>query len=185
MKQYWIQHKHFLFFLGKFLLTYLFLTFLYQSYLNNFDATLYEVDGFTKIVAEQTKNVLVFFDIDAATQLHKSQTCVQFFYNNKYVARIVEGCNALSVIILFTAFVVAFKGKWKQTILFVIFGSLLIHVLNVLRIAILASALFYFPENEPFLHGVLFPLFIYGVVFVLWVIWVNKFSVYAKSSVSK
>lgn len=185
MKKYWIQHKHFLFFLGKFLLTYLFLTFLYQSYLNNFDATLYEVDGFTKVVAEQTKNVLVFFDIDAATQLHKSQTCVQFFYNNKYVARIVEGCNALSVIILFTAFVVAFKGKWKQTILFVIFGSLLIHILNVFRIAILASALFYFPEKEPFLHGVLFPLFIYGVVFVLWVIWVNKFSVYAKSSVSK
>jgi hypothetical protein len=31
-----------------------------------------------------------------------------------------------------------------------------------------------------FLHGVLFPLFIYGVVFILWVIWVSKFSLYAK-----
>lgn len=185
MKQYWIQHKHFLFFLCKFSFTYLLLSFLYQSYLNTFDISKYEVDGFTRLVAQQTKSVLVFFNIDAATQLHASQSCVQFFYNKKYVARIVEGCNALSVIILFVAFVIAFKGKWKHTFLFVIGGSILIHVLNVTRIAILSVALYYFPEREPFLHGVLFPFFIYGVVFVLWVIWVNKFSVYAKDSISK
>jgi hypothetical protein len=39
-----------------------------------------------------------------------------------------------------------------------------------------------FPGQVSFLHGVLFPLFIYGVVFILWVIWVSKFSLYAKNT---
>jgi exosortase family protein XrtF len=51
--------------------------------------------------------------------------------------------------------------------------------LNVIRIALIAIALYHYPEQEHLLHGVVFPLFIYGVVFLLWVIWVNKFSVYA------
>ena len=55
----------------------------------------------------------------------------------------------------------------------------LIHILNVLRIALLSLALYYHPDQEPVLHGVVFPLMIYGFVFGLWVIWVNKFSNYA------
>jgi exosortase family protein XrtF len=99
-----------------------------------------------------------------------------------FVSRIVEGCNALSVIILFVAFVVAFSGKWIQTIGFILLGSILIHIMNVLRIAILSIALYYHPDQESLLHGVVFPLIIYGFVFVLWVIWVNKFSNYAQKN---
>jgi exosortase family protein XrtF len=95
------------------------------------------------------------------------------------VARIVEGCNAISVIILFIAFVIAFKGDFKKTVLFVLAGSILIHLLNVVRIALIAIALYHYPQHEHLLHGVIFPLIIYGIVFLLWVIWVNQFSSYA------
>ena len=182
LKNYWIQYKPFLFFLGKFALTYLVLTFIYQGYLNQFDEKKFEVDGFTQLVAKQTEQTLLFFNVDASTELHPSQPSVKLFYNQKYVARIIEGCNALSVVILFVAFVVAFTGKLKHTILFVIGGSLLIHVLNIARIVLLAAAIFHFPEQESVLHGIVFPLFIYSVVFILWVIWVNKFSLYAKET---
>jgi exosortase family protein XrtF len=117
--------------------------------------------------------------------MHNDQASIKLFLNNVYVARVVEGCNALSVIILFAAFVVAFTGKLKHTILFIFGGSLLIHILNVLRIALLSIALLHYPEHEEFLHGVIFPLFIYGVVFGLWVIWVNKFSTYAQKTVKQ
>jgi len=120
---------------------------------------------------------------DCKLALHEHQASIKLILNDVYVSRVVEGCNALSVIILFAAFVVAFSGKWKHTIGFIIVGSLLIHILNVLRIALLSLALFYYPEQEPLLHGVVFPLFIYGVVFGLWVIWVNKFSGYARKAV--
>ena len=94
------------------------------------------------------------------------------------MSRVVEGCNALSVMILFAAFVVAFSGKWLQTVGFIVVGTVLIHFLNLLRIAFLSVALYYHPDQEAILHGVVFPLIIYGFVFGLWVIWVNKFSGY-------
>jgi exosortase family protein XrtF len=184
LKNYLIQYKPFLLFLGKFALTYLVLTLFYQGYLNQFDEKTFEVDGFTQLVANQTEQTLLFFNGSSSLELHESQPCVKLFYNQKYVARIVEGCNALSVIILFIAFIVAFTGKLKHTVLYIIGGSLLIHILNVARIALLAVLIYHFPEQEPLLHGVIFPLFIYGVVFVLWVIWVNKFSLYAKKDVT-
>jgi exosortase family protein XrtF len=128
------------------------------------------------------KKTLSLIDNQSYTMLHLTEPSVKLFYKNKYISRIIEGCNGLSVIILFIAFVIAFSGKIKNTILFILFGTIVIHVLNVARIALLSIALYSYPEYEHFLHGVLFPLVIYGVVFILWVIWVNNYSSYARVS---
>ncbi|WP_291104787.1 MULTISPECIES: exosortase family protein XrtF [unclassified Flavobacterium] len=183
MKKYLILYKPFLLFLGKFLLTYLLLTFVYESYLGQFDVKKFEDDGFTQLVAKQSKDLLVFFNYDANIATNANEPGINLFYNQKIMARIIEGCNGLSVIILFISFVIAFSGKIKPTILFIIGGSLLIHILNVFRIALLCILMYYFPRQEHLLHGVFFPLFIYGVVFVLWIIWVNKFSKYATKTI--
>lgn len=151
-------------------------------YLNSFDSKTFETDGMTKFVAYQTEDLLQIMGQEAYTVPHLKQACMKLFFNNKYIARVVEGCNAMSVMILFVAFVVAFKGKLRHTLLFIIAGIFIIHILNVLRIALLSMALFHYREYEHILHGVIFPLFIYGVVFGLWVIWVQKFSTYAKAS---
>lgn len=185
MKEYFVKYKPFLLFLAKFLLTYALLTFAYQMYLNQFSKADFEVDTFTQSVANQTESLISVFDKQVATAPHLEQASIKLFYRHKFVARVVEGCNALSVIILFIAFIVAFTGKIKTTLLYIVGGSFLIHILNVARIAILSVALYHFPEQEEMLHGVIFPLFIYGVVFVLWVIWVNKFSLYAAKPVEK
>ncbi len=165
----------------KFFAVYGGLTFLYQVYLSQYDYLLaFEVDDFTKRVAHQVQFVLRFFEYDCQLLQHESQASIKLIVNSVYVSRVVEGCNALSVIILFAAFVVAFSGKWLRTIGFLLVGSVLIHLMNILRIAVLSVALLYYPNQEPFLHGVVFPLIIYGFVFGLWVIWVNQFSNYAR-----
>ena len=155
------------------------LTIIYQTYLNRFDEKNAEVDSFTELVAEQSAAVLSWTDSQSYTMPHLKEPSVKLFYKAKYISRIIEGCNALSVIILFIAFVIAFTGKLKNTIIFIVIGSILIHVLNIARITLLCIALYTFPEFEHLLHGVIFPLVIYGVVFLLWVIWVNKYSLYA------
>jgi exosortase family protein XrtF len=185
LKKLLLQYKPFLLFLGKFLLTYLVLTIIYQTYLNRYDASKNEVDSFTKLVSTQTISVLTLFDSDAYLLPHLTEPSVKIIYKGQYISRIIEGCNALSVIILFISFVIAFTGKWKQTLLFILFGSVLIHVLNITRIALLCMALYSFPEYEHILHGVVFPLIIYGIVFLLWVIWVNKFSLHATTTTKK
>lgn len=182
MKKYFILYKPFLLFLGKFLFTYLLLTFIYQSYLSQFDVKNFENDSFTESVALQTKNLMIFFDCNASVSRNTNNIGINLFYNQKLMARIIEGCNGLSVIILFVSFIIAFSGKMKPTILYLIGGSLIIHISNVFRIAILCFLLYNYPKEEHLLHGVLFPLFIYGIVFILWIIWVNKFSKYASKS---
>jgi exosortase family protein XrtF len=185
LRRYLNRYKPFLLFLAKFFFTYLILTIAYQFYLSRFDEARYEVDDLTHAVATQSITSLKLFGSDAHAEPHLSQPCIRLVYNGEYVARIIEGCNAISVMILFAAFVVAFSGKWKNTALFILGGCVLIHILNVARIALLCSAIYHFPAQEHFLHGVIFPLFIYSVVFMLWVIWVNKFSDYARRTSEK
>ena len=177
MRNYFTRYKPFLLFLASFFLTYIVLTFIYQQYLNSFAED--KVDSVTRLVGDNTEQVLRLFDEGSSLEQSDSHPYMKLFYNHKYVARIVEGCNAVSVIILFISFVVAFSGKLITTLLFIFGGSLLIYILNVLRIAALSALIFYFPDQEPFLHGVVFPIYIYGVVFILWLIWVRKFSKHA------
>jgi exosortase family protein XrtF len=161
-------------------LTFIILTALYQVFLNSFEDN--KIDSITKLVARNTEQLLDLFQTNAAIEENKSETFIKLVYNHKYVARMIEGCNAISVIILFISFVVSFSGKLKPTLLFVFGGSIVIYILNVIRIAVLSVLIYHFPAQVSSLHGVLFPLFIYGVVFFLWVIWVRKFSLYAKNT---
>ena len=157
------------------------LTFVYESYLSEFDVKKFEIDSITQLVAKQTKDLMLFFHYDADIKPNIIEPGINILYKQKFVARIIEGCNGMSVIVLFVSFVIAFSGKIKATVLYIICGSLLIYVLNLIRIALLCILLYYFPKKEPILHGVFFPLFIYGVVFMLWLIWIRKFSLYAKT----
>lgn len=151
-------------------------------YLNQFDLNKNEIDGITKTVAFQTKQLMLCFDNNIETVKNENEPSIKMIYHAKYVARIIEGCNAISVMILFASFVFAFSAQWKKTALYIISGIVIIHVLNIIRIAVLSFSLYYFPNYEEVLHGTLFPLFIYGVVFVLWILWVTKYSGYVKKN---
>ncbi|PZX93779.1 exosortase family protein XrtF [Flavobacterium aquariorum] len=178
MKKYFVQYKPFLFFLASFFGTYVLLTLLYQFFLNGFENE--KVDEITRMVAKNTEEVISWMNQSSYIVESDITPVFTIFFQNRSVAKIVEGCNGISVIILFVSFIVAFSGSLKNTLLFIFGGSLIIYILNVLRIAALSVLLYYFPNQSHLLHGVLFPLMIYGLVFILWVIWVNKFSKYAK-----
>jgi exosortase family protein XrtF len=161
-------------------MTYIVMAFIYQGFLGFFGED--KIDAITELVAENTKQLLTLFNADADIVKNDSESYIRLIYNQHYIARMIEGCNGVSVIILFISFVVSFSGKIKPTFYFIFGGSLIIYALNVARIALLCVLLYLFPKQEQLLHGVFFPLFIYGVVFILWVIWVNKFSLYAKNT---
>ncbi len=178
MQSYIRQFRPFLIFLLRFFLAYVILTISYEYYLRKVNNPLLP-DGVTTLVTKQTIIAIHAFGNNAVSAIHPDEPSHKLMVNGKYVVRVVEGCNAMSVFILFAAFVIAFKGKLKHTVLFILGGILVIHILNIIRIALLSIALYYYPEYEHLLHVIIFPLFIYGVVFGLWVIWVNKYSLYA------
>lgn len=178
MKKYLILYRPFLIFLAKFFLTYLVLSLVYHLYLSSFNE--YSVDGITRVVTKNTAQFFSLFNTDFYVKEFPNTSYIMLYYNQQLVARMIEGCNAVSIIILFVSFVVSFSGKLKPTLLFILGGSIFIYILNVVRIVLLCWVLSIFPEQKSVLHEIVFPLFIYGVVFILWVIWVNKFSLYAK-----
>ncbi len=176
MKKYLKTYRPFLRFLLVFFLSYGVLSFLYNQYLSHYQEEQYPVDSFTEIVSYQVKALSNAFGADVNIYKFETEKWTRMTYNNHYVARIVEGCNAISVMILFVAFVIAFAGKFKKTLGFIILGVLLIHILNIIRISALGYFLYHKPEQEHLFHGVLFPLVIYGFVFLLWIVWVTKYS---------
>lgn len=178
LKKYFIQYKPFLVFLARFFGCYILLTFLYQFYLNGYGSN--AVDTITILVAQNTEKVISLFFTNIQTEVVAGEFFVRMYFQNQYIVRIVEGCNAISVIILFVSFVVAFSGSVKNTLFFIFAGSLVVYILNVVRIALLVLLLYYYPEQSHLWHDVFFPVMIYGLVFILWLIWVNKFSKYAK-----
>jgi len=185
VKQVFLQYRPFFVFLLRFFVLYAVLTIGYGLYLNQFDEARLELDGFTRMVAKQSKSLLEVLGKEVEVEPSAIEPCMNLIYEGKFVARIIEGCNAVSVMILFAAFVFAFSAKWLKTVGYIVTGCFIIHALNVIRIALLAIALYHYPESEHLLHGVVFPLFIYAVVFVLWVLWLQKFSGYAKHAKKK
>lgn len=157
------------------------LTLFYQLYLDGFSEN--AIDSITHTVSRNTTFLLNTISSGASTEKNEWEPYIKLVYKQQYIARVIEGCNAISVIILFIAFIVAFSGKLKTTLLFLFGGSLMIYLLNIVRIALLVILLYKYPNQSHILHDAFFPLFIYGVVFLLWIIWINKYSSYANKAV--
>lgn len=163
----------------RFIIIYVVMLLAYQYYLNHFQ--LQGLDPFSRTIAEQVKSIQNA--IGYPTQLYDDVKGEQVYFRvrNEYPTRMVEGCNAVSVMILFVAFVFAFY-KGKKTFLFVPAGLLLLYAMNVLRIAGLNIVVMEYKAYSKIAHDYLFPAVIYGTVVVLWLIWIKFFALkYEKS----
>ncbi|MBF8148394.1 exosortase family protein XrtF [Winogradskyella sp. F6397] len=176
MKALLVKYKSVIRFIVTFLIVYGVLTIGYNLYLNVSDGSHFYPDYLTHLVAEQTNVLLNGLGYESRIMPHPNEPSMKLIINGKYLARVIEGCNAISVIILFLSFIIAFAGKIKTTVLYGLAGSIIIYAFNLIRIVILSIGLYHYPWRREILHSVIFPLIIYGTVFLLWMVWVNRFS---------
>lgn len=176
------KNKAVIVFLVRFFVTYFLLTGLYQVYLNKTQVkeNVFQCAPITQLVAKQTVSTGNFLGYDFDYEQHPNELSMKLFTNGNYTARVVEGCNSLSIIILFWAFIIAFSGSWQKTAFFGIVGSVSIYFLNILRIVFISLAMGKYPQHAPFLHQIIFPAIIYGFTFLLWVGWVKYFAYQSK-----
>ena len=178
-----MKYKSVLKFILTFLLVYALLTLGYKLYLDVSDGSKFYPDYLTNMTAKQSQLLLQEVGYDTRIEAHPNEASMMLIINNKFVARVVEGCNSISVIILFISFIVAFAGRWKTTAIYILSGSVLIYSVNLIRIVILSIGLYHYPWRREILHTVIFPLIIYGMVFLLWMFWVNRFKTLQKQNV--
>lgn len=176
MKSLIVKYKSVIRFILTFILVYALLSVGYKLYLDFSKDSVYYPDYITNLVSRQSEDILNVMGYNAYVEPHPEEPTMKLIINNKYIARIIEGCNSISVIILFLSFIMAFSGKPKTTFLYMLFGSVLIYIVNLSRIVILSIGLYHYPWRRDILHTVIFPGIIYGMVFLLWIFWVNRFS---------
>lgn len=87
-----------------------------------------------------------------------------------------DPCNGLTLFALFAIFIVAYPGPWKHKLWFIPVGVTVIHFLNVMRITALCIIVLKRPEWLDFNHTYTFQLLMYGFIFGLWWIWIQKLS---------
>jgi len=171
-----IKYKQVVKFILTFLAVYIALSIAYKFYLDFSDGSKHYPDFLTNLVADQSQQLIETLGYEAQIIPHENEASMKLIINNKYVARVVEGCNAMSVLILFVSFMMAFAGRFKTTLLYVLAGSTLLYIVNLIRIAVLSIGLYHYPWRRDILHSVIFPMIIYGMVFLLWMVWINRFT---------
>jgi len=85
-------------------------------------------------------------------------------------------CNAIKLFGLFAVFVIAYPGKLRTKLWFIPAGIIAIHILNIIRVAALAIIAKYNYYYLDFNHTYTFTFLVYAFIFLLWMIWVNRFS---------
>lgn len=171
------NNKLIVIFLIKFFGTYAILFFLYSFYLQNSQQSEggYACAPITKTVADQSVWLLNVVGYNAKTEQNLEELSVKLIIDGHYIAKVNEGCNAISVIILFISFIVAFSSRFVPTLLYILFGSLVIYCTNIIRVAIISVALYKYPKYDDVLHDLVFPSIIYGITLLLWIVWVRIF----------
>lgn len=157
----------------RFVVIYIVFVLLYQLYLNGYENDV--VDPFTRWVAKQVAFLQDVFGFPTVLVDNLKLHSVLFQTSGEFTTRMVEGCNVISVAILFAAFIFAFY-KGAKTFLYVAVGLIILHILNVSRIALLNIIYLQYPQYAEAAHDYLFPAIIYGGVIILWLVWIQFFA---------
>ncbi|AZA47544.1 exosortase family protein XrtF [Chryseobacterium carnipullorum] len=163
----------------RFIVIYLVLLFAYQFYLNVSKAG--GLDPFSRIIADQVASIQKALGFPTLLYDDIKNEQVWFYVKKNYVTRMVEGCNAISVMILFMAFVFAFY-KGLKTFIYALAGIVMLYIMNLLRIVGLNIVMSDYEEYGKMFHDFIFPAVIYGTVVVLWLVWIKFFALKNENS---
>lgn len=88
---------------------------------------------------------------------------------------VVEDCSGTKQFYQILVLFVLFPGPWRHKLWYIPASFIIMHFTNVMRIVFLTLTLIWFPDEWDFIHlYVMRPMF-YVVIFMLWIIWVEKF----------
>lgn len=96
--------------------------------------------------------------------------------NGWHVVTVGWQCDGLPMMALFAGFIIAYPGPWRTKLWFIPAGLLIIHGLNILRVAGLALNQVYSRTTTDFNHHYTYTIIVYGCIFWFWTIWVRRFA---------
>jgi len=177
------QYLPLIYFLLRFLGSYIVLILIYNFYLNHY-LPFGNPDPFTRLSADLASQGFNLIGFESKTVHVPGENFMRLLVDRKVGSIVNEGCNAISVLIIFVSFILAFYTAFKQTFLYIIISLLLLFVMNIFRIILLTYIFRYHSEYSKVSHDYLFPAIIYGSIVILWIIWIKKFVIKKKAHAS-
>lgn len=103
------------------------------------------------------------------------------YIDNQPVVLVADACNGLELFALYAGFLLCFPGPWRYKSIFIPVGIAIVFLVNVLREIVLSLNYKFFQQTFEFNHKYTYVFVVYGVVFLIWRFWLNRYSAIAKS----
>lgn len=106
-------------------------------------------------------------------------TCVRvaddtFYFPTSFTTRIVYSCTPIKQCFIWLCIMLTTRGGWWHKLWYVPLGWVCAYGFNILRIVSIALLTEFHPSWFYFLHTWLFKYLFYGVLFLLWVFFVER-----------
>lgn len=99
----------------------------------------------------------------------------QIRQDGKDILLIADGCNGLELMVLFVGFILCFPSSIIKKIIFIIFGTFIIEIANILRCGGLVFLKRYYDYDLfQFAHHYGFKITLYGIIFIIWIIFTKN-----------
>lgn len=137
------------------------------------------LNPFLGLITSQSAEMLSFFGYDA--DWAQIEAGFVIFIDSILSVFVNEGCSAGKLYILFFSLIFSFGGRIKDMLWFVPIGLVSIYLLNLCRITYLSVIAHQYPDYFKLNHDYVVVLVLYGYMFLLWYIWINKYAVLLKA----
>lgn len=96
------------------------------------------------------------------------------FFDSGFAVTVVWGCTPIKQSFIWLVIILLARGSWLKKTWFIPLGWACSYLFNLLRIFLIDILCEYHPNMFPFWHEYVFKYLFYGMLFLLWVLWVEK-----------
>ncbi|MBB6459685.1 archaeosortase/exosortase family protein [Flammeovirga kamogawensis] len=114
-----------------------------------------------------------FINLFGGEAYHTSST---LYINGIKSVFVGSPCNGLVIMVIFSSFVAITPGRLSTKIVYILVGLVIIYLSNTLRVILLGYNYIQDMETFNFNHKYTYVIIVYSIVFALWMLWIEKFS---------
>ncbi|WP_411894390.1 archaeosortase/exosortase family protein [Winogradskyella sp. A2] len=103
-----------------------------------------------------------------------TQESSEIYHNERSILHIADACNGLELLVLYIGFIICMPSRFWRKILYIIFGVIIIDFVNIGRCIGLIYLREYYEVYFDFAHHYVFKITVYGVTFLLWILFARK-----------
>ena len=117
--------------------------------------------------------VLIFI-FENLNMIETVEDNIIFFFNGNSI-EVSGGCSGLTQMFIISLVLLFYPGPMKQKLWYIPFSLVLVFISSIIHLLILSYVIIYYPEQYGLAHNYITRIIFYGMYFLIWVYWLEKF----------